>query len=89
MIVLIPEEDTGGSWIQGSIHAWAAAWRDLREDIHTLEDGKPVEAGQCDVPGRFPMWRRARRATAPGLFLSYPIGAAAEILVASIALVVH
>ena len=45
ILVLIPEEDdAGGGWMQGIPRAWAAAWRDPREDIYTLEDGTPVDA---------------------------------------------
>lgn len=47
IIVLIPEEDEAGlAWTQGVAHEWATELSDPREDIYTLEDGKPVdEAG--------------------------------------------
>ena len=47
IIVLIPEEDEAGlAWMQGIAREWAAELSDPREDIYTLEDGKPVdEAG--------------------------------------------
>ena len=45
IIVLIPEEDEMGvGWMQGIAHEWAAELSDPREDIYTLEDGKPVDA---------------------------------------------
>ena len=46
ILVLIPEDDAGGDWMQGIACEWAAAWRDPREDISTLEDGKPVDAAR-------------------------------------------
>jgi hypothetical protein len=47
VIVLIPEEDeAGAAWMQGIAREWAAELSDPREDIYSLEDGKPVdEAG--------------------------------------------
>ena len=45
IIVLIPEEDeAGAAWRQGIAREWAAELGDPREDIYTLEDGKPVDA---------------------------------------------
>lgn len=45
IIVLIPEEDeTGAVWMQGIAREWAAELEDPREDLYTLEDGKPVDA---------------------------------------------
>ena len=45
IIVLIPEEDeAGAAWMQGIAREWAAEFGDPREDIYTLEDGKPVDA---------------------------------------------
>ena len=47
VLVLIPEEDdAGGGWLQGIAREWAAEWCDPREDIYTLEDGKPVDAAR-------------------------------------------
>jgi hypothetical protein len=47
IIVLIPEEDeAGGAWMQGIAREWAAELHDPREDIYTLEDGKPVDAAR-------------------------------------------
>jgi len=47
IIVLIPQEDeAGGAWMQGIAREWAAELHDPREDIYTLEDGKPVDAAR-------------------------------------------
>ncbi|MBI3799679.1 MAG: hypothetical protein HY268_22245 [Deltaproteobacteria bacterium] len=45
IIVLIPEEDeVGPVWLQGIAQEWEAELGDPREDLYTLEDGKPVDA---------------------------------------------
>jgi hypothetical protein len=45
LIVLIPEGDeAGAAWLQGIAREWAAELSDPREDIYTLEDGKPLDA---------------------------------------------
>ena len=45
IIVLIPEEDeAGAAWMQGVAREWATELGDPREDVYTLEDGKPVDA---------------------------------------------
>jgi len=45
IIVLIPEEnEAGAAWMQGIAREWATELSDPREDIYTLEDGKPVDA---------------------------------------------
>ena len=47
IIVLIPEADEAdGVWMQGIAREWAAELHDPREDIYTLEDGKPIDAVQ-------------------------------------------
>jgi len=47
IIVLIPEtEDMGEAWMQGIAREWAAELSDPREDIYTLEDGKPLDAAR-------------------------------------------
>ena len=47
IIVLVPEEDEAGTaWMQGLAHEWAEELSDPREDIYTLEDGKPVDAAR-------------------------------------------
>jgi hypothetical protein len=47
IIVLIPEaEDVGEAWMQGIAREWAAELSDPREDIYTLEDGKPLDAAR-------------------------------------------
>jgi hypothetical protein len=44
IIMLIPEaEDAGAAWRQGITPDWAAELSDPREDIYTLEDGKPLD----------------------------------------------
>jgi hypothetical protein len=35
------EEDEEGDWRALINHSWAKDWSDPREDIYTLEDGKP------------------------------------------------
>jgi hypothetical protein len=45
IIVLIPEEDeAGAAWMQGVAREWATELGDPREDVYTLEDGKPIDA---------------------------------------------
>lgn len=47
IIVLIPEADEAdGAWMQGITREWAAELGDPREDIYTLEDGKPLDTTQ-------------------------------------------
>ncbi len=35
------EEEDPEAWTRAIAQAWAADWSDPREDIYTLEDGKP------------------------------------------------
>ena len=35
------EEDEDRDWLDLINHSWATDWSDPREDIYTLEDGKP------------------------------------------------
>ena len=45
--VQVPEEDdAGGGWMPSIAREWATELRDPREDIYTLEDGKPVDAAR-------------------------------------------
>ena len=45
LIVLLPDEDEGGSaWVQGVTREWCDELQDSRQDIYTLEDGQPVNA---------------------------------------------
>jgi hypothetical protein len=45
VIVLVPDEDEAGAvWHQGIANEWAAELSDSREDIYTLDDGRPVNA---------------------------------------------
>jgi len=37
----VTEEDEEGDWRALINHSWARDWSDPREDIYTLEDGKP------------------------------------------------
>jgi hypothetical protein len=46
VIVIVPDEDeAGAAWEQGVAREWAAELADIREDIYTLEDGEPENAG--------------------------------------------
>ena len=45
LIVLLPGEDEAGSiWAQGVAAEWSTELNDPREDIYTLNDGRPVNA---------------------------------------------
>jgi hypothetical protein len=45
LIVLLPDEDSGGiAWADGVAKEWAGDWQDPRQDIYTLNDGQPVNA---------------------------------------------
>lgn len=45
LIVLLPEEDDGGAvWARGVGKEWSDELQDSRQDIYTLEDGRPVNA---------------------------------------------
>lgn len=45
VIVLLPEEDqAGGAWARGISTEWSTELQDSREDIYTLDDGRPVNA---------------------------------------------
>jgi hypothetical protein len=35
------EEDEERAWLALINHSWAKDWSDPREDVYTLEDGKP------------------------------------------------
>lgn len=44
VIVEVEEiDDDSSAWARGIAQAWAADWSDPREDIYTLEDGKPED----------------------------------------------
>jgi hypothetical protein len=44
LIVLLPDEDSGGiAWAHGIAKEWAHELQDPRQDIYTLEDGQPVD----------------------------------------------
>ena len=45
LIVLLPGEDeAGGLWANGVAVEWSTELQDAREDIYTLDDGRPVNA---------------------------------------------
>ena len=45
LIVLLPGEDEAGTlWAQGVAAEWSTELSDPREDIYTLDDGRPVNA---------------------------------------------
>ena len=45
LIVLLPGEDeAGGMWVHGIAAEWSTELQDPREDIYTLDDGRPVNA---------------------------------------------
>jgi hypothetical protein len=47
VIVLVPEEDTAGnSWAEGIAAAWSDELSDTRQDVYTLNDGRPVNASR-------------------------------------------
>lgn len=46
-VIVLPSEDEAGSlWAQGVAAEWSAELVDPREDIYTLDDGKPVNAAR-------------------------------------------
>ena len=46
VIVLPGEDEAGSAWAHGVASEWSAELSDRREDIYTLHDGKPVNAGR-------------------------------------------
>jgi hypothetical protein len=48
LLVLGPadEDETGDAWMAGIAHEWQDELSDPREDIYTLNDGKPVDASR-------------------------------------------
>ena len=47
LIVLLPGEDDAGSlWSHGIAAEWSAELTDPREDIYTMDDGRPVNASR-------------------------------------------
>lgn len=45
VLVFLPAEDEAGArWTEGVARAWADELEDPRQDIYTLEDGRPVDA---------------------------------------------
>ena len=47
LIVLVPGEDEAGRhWHQGIAAEWSTELNDPREDIYTLDDGRPVNASR-------------------------------------------
>ena len=44
-VIVLPGEDEAGSlWAHGIASEWSAELSDPREDIYTLDDGRPVNA---------------------------------------------
>jgi hypothetical protein len=47
LIVLLPEEDAAGNlWEHGIANEWSGELSDTRQDIYTLEDGRPVNVAR-------------------------------------------
>ena len=47
VIVLVPDEDeVGHLWPDGVAREWSSELSDRREDIYTLDDGRPVNAAR-------------------------------------------
>lgn len=49
VVVVLPsgdEDEAGAAWASGIAREWAAELGDPREDIYTLEDGKPVDGAR-------------------------------------------
>ena len=47
LIVLLPEEeDAGLAWAQGIATEWSEELGDAKQDIYTLDDGRPVDAAR-------------------------------------------
>jgi hypothetical protein len=47
VIVLLPDEDEAGAvWMQAIAREWAEDLGDSRQDIYTLEDGRPLDASR-------------------------------------------
>ena len=47
LIVLLPDEDSGGMiWADAVAKEWAGELQDSRLDIYTLTDGQPVNAAR-------------------------------------------
>ena len=47
LIVLLPGEDEAGTlWAQGVAAEWSTELNDAREDIYTLDDGRPLNASR-------------------------------------------
>jgi len=45
VLLLVPEEDDAGpAWASGVSREWAEELSDPRQDIYTLEDGRPLDA---------------------------------------------
>ena len=44
IVLLSGEDEAGGVWTHGIAAEWSAQLQDPREDIYTLDDGRPVNA---------------------------------------------
>jgi hypothetical protein len=46
LLILLPEEDeAGGCWSRGLAREWSSELADTSQDIYTLDDGQPMNAG--------------------------------------------
>ena len=44
IVLLSGEDEAGGMWAHGIAAEWSAQLQDPREDVYTLDDGRPVYA---------------------------------------------
>ena len=42
IVLLSGEDEAGGMWARGIAAEWSAQLQDAREDVYTLDDGRPV-----------------------------------------------
>src|SRR5438552_8628508 len=75
LIVLFPDEDeAGAAWARGIADEWTEELRDTREDIYTLDDGRPVNAPRCPYLAQFPFGDAPGMKLRPVLLLTDRIG---------------
>jgi hypothetical protein len=67
LIVVRPDEDAAGAfWPRDVSLAWSDELGDVRQDLHSLADGQPVDPSRRDLPREFPVWRYRGDETAAG-----------------------